>query len=173
MRSTALLAIFLPITACAQGNARARSAPFPDQGTSRTPEQVIAPGVPVLPGVPHAVKVGLTVYISGMVPLDSAGRVVGPDFAAQSRQVVSNLAQVMRAARGAPGDVVHVTAYIRDITPARVDTLRTILLDSLDRDSPPAFTVVGVAALAEPGIDLVLEATGELRSEFPDRTRLH
>ena len=46
------------------------------------------------PGYTHVVEVrgGRTVYISGQVPLDKAGNVVGiGDFAAQTRQVFENL----------------------------------------------------------------------------------
>ena len=55
---------------------------------SGPPQQVIAPEVPVLEGLPHAVKIGMTVYVSALAPLDSAGRLVGgSDLAAQTRQV--------------------------------------------------------------------------------------
>ena len=78
----------------------------------------------------------------------------------------------MRAARGVPGDVVRATVYVRDLTPEKVATIRQAVLDGLDRASPPALTIVGVSALAEPGIDVTIDAIGQLRSEFPDRSRL-
>jgi 2-iminobutanoate/2-iminopropanoate deaminase len=107
-----------------------------------------------------------------MVPLDSAGHLVGSrDLAAQTHQVVRNLASVMRAAHGVPGDVVRATIYIRDLTADKVAVVRDAVLDGLDRAAPPALTVVGVSSFAEPGIEVMIDATGQLRSEFPDRNR--
>jgi osmoprotectant transport system substrate-binding protein len=53
-----------------------------------------------------------------------------------------------------------------------VPVVRKEVLDALDRASPPALTIVGVSAFAEPGIEVMIEATGQLRSEFPDKSRL-
>lgn len=175
MRIALFLVLALPAVAAAQSSRGGRmSGPTP--GTSSaptTPQQVIAPEVPVLEGLPHAVRVGYTVYVSAMVPLDSTGRLVGAgNLSAQTRQVLANLGAVMRAAKGAPGDVVRATIYVRDLTTEKVATIRRELLDALDRASPPALTVVGVSAFAEPGIEVEIEATGQLRSEFPDRSRL-
>ena len=178
MRYAFLLALFLPVAVSAQSGTRGRGGSPGDglQGTfgvPATPETVVAPDVPVLQGLPHAVKVGYTVYVSGMVPLDSAGQLVGVgDLAAQARQVVRNLGSVMRASRGTPGDVVRVTVYLRNVSPERVAVVRDAILDGLDRATPPAMTVVGINALVDAGFELTVEATGQLRSEFPDRSRV-
>lgn len=177
MRRFLLLAVFLPIAASAQSGRRGRDSnsfpgAYPAMGGPSAPEPVVAPDVPVLEGLPHAVRVGYTVYVSAMVPLDSAGHLVGAgDLAVQTRQVVRNLASVMRAARGVPGDVVRATIYLRDLTAAKVAAVRDAVLDGLDRAAPPALTVVGVSSFAEPGIEVMVDATGQLRSEFPDRSR--
>jgi len=176
MRSAILFAISLPLAACAQPGQRERGAqsPQPFAGGPTTPVVVTAPGVPALAGLPQAIRSGFTVYVSGMVPLDSAGRLVGRgDLAAQTRQAVANLGAVMRAAGGVPGDVVSATVYVRDLDSDKVITVRQALLDNLDRASPPAVTVIGVAAFPEPGIELTIEAIGQLRSQYPDRTRMN
>jgi enamine deaminase RidA (YjgF/YER057c/UK114 family) len=175
MRYALVLALLVPTTVLAQRGGRNGGAAGATGGAGApsAPEQIIAPDVPVLDGLPQAVKVGYTVYLSGMVPVDSTGRLVGRgDFGAQTRQALQNLGEVMRAAHGVPGDVVRVTAYIRDITPEKVDTVRAVLLATVDRSQPPALTIVGVSAFAEPGIDVMFDAIGQLRSEFPDRTRM-
>ena len=183
MRSACLLAMVLPILACAQSGQRGEgggrggaptAAGFGGVGGPATPTSVVAPEVPVLEGLPHAIKVGYTVYVSGMVPVDSAGRLVGAgDLAAETRQAITNLGAVMRAAGGVPGDVVRATVYIRDLTPEKVTIARKALVESLDRATPPAVTIVGVSSFPEPGIDVMIEAIGELRSQFPDRTRMN
>lgn len=140
---------------------------------SNVPEPVVAPSVPVLEGLPQAVRVGLTVYVSAMVPVDSAGRLVGPgDVTLQARQALANLVAVVRAAKGVPGDVVKLTIYVKDVSPSAVAAIRTAVLDGLDKGSPPALTVIGVAALPEPEMRVMLDAVAQLRSEFPDKTRM-
>jgi len=177
MRYALFLALALPAAAMAQSNRGGRNGQPGPGGmggpTAGAPQQIIAPEVPVLEGLPHAVKIGFTVYVSAMVPLDSTGNLVGAgNPGVQVHQVLANLGAVMRAARGVPGDVVRATVYVKDLTPEKVLMVRKEVLDALDRTAPPALTIVGVSAFAEPGIEVMIEATGQLRSEFPDKSRL-
>ncbi len=172
MRPTAaaLLTIALTLTtACAPPAPRTPPGLLPTP--SATPERIVAPSVPTLDGMPAAVRVGFSVHLSGMVPVDSAGRLVGTDLAGQVRQALGNFVTVVRAARGVPGDVVRLTVYLRDPSAEAVETVRTAILDVLGRDAPPALTVVGVSALPEPAMRVMIEGVAQLRSEFPDRTR--
>jgi 2-iminobutanoate/2-iminopropanoate deaminase len=172
MRHAILLAALLPAVVSAQSN-RGRGGPPTTLMSGGPPTEVVAPEVPLLEGMSHAVKIGFTVYVSGMVPLDSAGRIVGAgNLSEQTRQALFNLGAVMRAARGVPGDVVRATVYIKDLTPAKVALVRAEVLDALDRTAPPALTIVGVSSLADPMFEVTIEATGQLRSEFPDKARL-
>jgi enamine deaminase RidA (YjgF/YER057c/UK114 family) len=179
MRSVILFAITLPLAACAQPGQRERGGPpgaqpFAGSGGPSTPVIVTAPDVPALDGIPQAIRTGFTVYVSGMVPLDSAGRLVGAgDLAAQTRQALLNLGAVMRAAGGVPGDVVRATVFVRDLDPGRVTTVRQAIIANTDRASPPAVSIVGAAAFPEPGIEVMIEAIGQLRSQYPDRTRMN
>jgi enamine deaminase RidA (YjgF/YER057c/UK114 family) len=177
MRNALLLALFLPVAVTAQSNRGGRNGQgMPGGaifGAPSAPQQIVAATVPVLEGLPHAVRIGYTVYVSAMVPLDSAGRLIGAgDLAAQTRQVLANLGAVMRAARGVPGDVVRATVYVRDLTPEKVAVIRREVLDGLDHATPPALTVVGVSAFAEPGIEVMIDATGQLRGDYPDKNRM-
>jgi enamine deaminase RidA (YjgF/YER057c/UK114 family) len=169
------LAALVPLAGCAANGQRTRTGGpgFGATPASTQPEEIIAPDVPLLAGLPHAVKIGFTVYVSAMVPLDSAGALVGRgDLAAQSRQVMKNLASVVQTARGVPGDVVRITIYLTNLTPAKVAVVRPIVLGALDPATPPALTIIGVDALPEPGMDVMVDATAQLRSAFPDRSRI-
>lgn len=139
---------------------------------SVTPEAILAPSVPALEGMPVAVRIGLTVYISGMVPVDSAGRVVGTDLGGQTRQAIRNLITVVRAARGLPGDVVRLTVYLRDPSAESVEVVRRTILAELGTESPLALTIVGMSGLPEATMRVMMEGTAQLRSEFPDRERM-
>ncbi len=152
------------------------SAPPPRPVTGPTPigpERIVVRSVPTIDGLPHAVKTGLTVQLAGMVPVDSAGRLVAPDdLAGQTRQVMANLTAVLRAARGLPSDITQMTVYLRDPSPEAVLAVRGAILESTGRETPPALVVVGVTALPEPAMRVMISGVAQLRSEFLDRQRV-
>ncbi len=154
------------LTACAAPPPRVAPTPVP------VPQRITAPDVPELNGMPHAVRAGLSVQISGMVPVNAQGQLVGTTLDAQVGQAMRNFLSVVSAARGVSGDVVRITAYVRDLTPEAVETIRAAVLAATDPNAPPTLTVVGVAALPESGMLVMLEGSAILRSEFPDRTRM-
>ena len=57
------------------------------------------------------------VYVSGQVPLDSEGQLVGEgDFEAQARQVFANLTAALEAAGVAWSDVVKLNYFLADVS---------------------------------------------------------
>ncbi len=61
-----------------------------------------------------ATAAGETVYVSGQVPTDRDGTLVGPgDIRAQTRQVLQNVEAVLTAAGASLTDVVKTTVYLR------------------------------------------------------------
>ncbi len=75
---------------------------------------LLPPDVPVPKG-PYtpAVRAGDFVYVSGQVPRDPmTGELAGDDVATQTRQTLSNLAQVLAQAGARLEDVVSVTVYL-------------------------------------------------------------
>jgi 2-iminobutanoate/2-iminopropanoate deaminase len=63
-----------------------------------------------------AVRAGDTLWISGMLALDSTGTIVGGgDVVAQTEQVFRNLAAVLDRAGAGFADVVKVVVYLIDI----------------------------------------------------------
>ncbi len=64
----------------------------------------------------QGIAAGNLVFTAGMVPVDPAtGKVAGDDVAAQTHQVMKNLAAVL-AERGLGfGDVVKVTVHLQDL----------------------------------------------------------
>jgi len=160
----------LTITGCSpQG--RPRDFPPPDIGLSQ-PQTIVAPGVPQLQGFSTAVKVGTTIYLSGQVPLDSTGVLVGRgDLAAQAAQVFANVAKVVRAAKGVPADLVHLSVYVVGYETSAVTVVRQASAQYVEPGVPPALTVVGVATLPEAGMLIAVDGIAVLRGQFPDRMR--
>ena len=63
-----------------------------------------------------AVRAGGLVFVSGVVPVDGEGRVVGgDDVVEQARQVFRNMSEVLAAAGCSFTDVVKVTVFLIDV----------------------------------------------------------
>lgn len=99
-------------------------------------------------GYTHVVeaKGGRTIYISGQVPSDKDGNVVGVgDFRAQVVQVFENLKAALAAASAGFGDVVKANYYVLDMS--NITVLREERRGYLG-SAAPASTLVEVRKLA-------------------------
>jgi enamine deaminase RidA (YjgF/YER057c/UK114 family) len=172
MRRSPILVV-LTLAACAQQQRGPGPGRFPPPDISLSqPQAVVAPGVPQLPGFSTAVKVGNTVYLSGQVPLDSAGGLVGRgDLNAQALQTLSNVARVIRSAHGVPADLVQITVYVVGYDTSAAGIVRRAVAPYAEPKVPPALTIVGVASLPEPGMLIAVDGVAVLRGLLPDKTR--
>jgi 2-iminobutanoate/2-iminopropanoate deaminase len=102
-----------------------------------------------------AVRAGNLLFVSGAVPVDGSGSLVGSgDVVEQARQVFRNIESVLAAAGATIRDVVKVTVYLLDIADrARINPVRQEVFG----DVRPASTLVEVSALAVPGALLEIE----------------
>lgn len=101
---------------------------------------------------------GSTLYLSGQVPVDIDGQLVGEgDFAAQARQVFANLRIALEAAGADFTNVVKMTTYIVDYRPELREALGAARTEAMG-GALPASTLVGVQALAMPGYLIEVEA---------------
>jgi 2-iminobutanoate/2-iminopropanoate deaminase len=108
-----------------------------------------------------AVAAGDILYLSGILPVDAAGEIVGgDDVVAQARQVFANMRQVLAAAGAEPTDVVKVTVYLLDIDDRPLINPERQEFFGLSR---PVSTLVEVSRLAVPGARLEIEAVAHLR----------
>jgi len=113
-------------------------------------------------GFSHAVrqKGGDTLHLAGQVAWDKEGKLVGAgDLAAQTRQALANLREVLAAAGATPADIVRLRTYVVDHSP---DKLGPVLgeIGVFYAGAPPAAnTFIGVQALALPDFLVEIEAT--------------
>ncbi|MFE9558262.1 RidA family protein [Streptomyces sp. NPDC006703] len=119
-------------------------------------------GSPPVNGYSHAVAfTGPTVAVSGQVPVDAEGRIVGEsDAAAQIRQVFTNLGIALQAAGARFQDVVKLTVYLTDL--ADLGAFRRIRDEHLDPARPPACSLVKVAGLVHPAFRIEIDALAVL-----------
>ncbi|MFC7218582.1 RidA family protein [Streptomyces polyrhachis] len=119
-------------------------------------------GTPPVNGYSHAVRfTGPMVAVSGQIPADAQGQVVGEgDAEAQIRQVFVNLATALAAAGAAMEHVVKLTVYLTDL--ADLETFRRVRDEFLDPARPPACSLVKVAGLVHPAFRVEVDALAEL-----------
>jgi 2-iminobutanoate/2-iminopropanoate deaminase len=124
-------------------------------------EEIRVPGLaePISHYTDAVVSDGL-VFVSGCVPVDGAGELVGgDDVVAQARQVFANVGAVLAAAGATFADVLKVTLYLTDIGDRRaIDAVRREVFGPVR----PASTLVEVSRLAIPGARLEVEAVARV-----------
>lgn len=133
---------------------------------------ITAPGVAGVEGFSQAIKIGKSIYLSGQVPLDSAGRLVGSDLATQAAQVFKNLRAVLLAAGATPGDVVRLDVQVVGLKPGDLAQLQQADTMFFPRGRGPAGSLAGVESLPVPGALLAVNVLAETRGLFPDRQEL-
>ena len=103
-----------------------------------------------------AVRAGDLLFVSGCVPVDSEGKLVGGgDVVAQTRQALENVGRVLEAAGMTFADVAKVTVYLTDIDDRpRINPVRREFFG----ETRPASTLVEVSRLAIPGAKVEIEA---------------
>jgi 2-iminobutanoate/2-iminopropanoate deaminase len=93
----------------------------------------------------QAIRAGGFLFCSGQIPLDPAtGEMVKGDIAAETRQVMKNVAAVLRAAGASFAEVVKTTIYLTDMNDFAA--VNAVYGESFT-EVAPARSTVAVAAL--------------------------
>jgi enamine deaminase RidA (YjgF/YER057c/UK114 family) len=119
-------------------------------------------GSPPVNGYSHAVVFGgPTVAVSGQVPVDADGTLVGEgDGEAQIRQVYANLVNALAAAGTDLAHVVKLTVFLTDL--ADLPAFRKVRDEHQDAERPPACSLVQVAGLVHPAFRVEIDALAVL-----------
>lgn len=131
---------------------------------SQAPQAVLPEGWPRPKGYANGVVAqGRMLFIAGMIGWDGQCVFHSDDFAAQARQALQNIADVLRAAGGRPEHIVRMTWYVtdkreylaasRDIGQAFREIIGSYTI---------AMTAVEVQALIEDRAKVEIEATAVL-----------
>ena len=122
---------------------------------------LLPPGWPPPKGYANGIAAaGRMVFVGGQIGWDSAGRFPGPDFVAQTRQALENVAAVLAEAGARPEHLVRLTWYVTDLAEYRAcqaelgHAYRAIIGSHY-----PAMALVQVTALVEPEAKVEIEAT--------------
>jgi 2-iminobutanoate/2-iminopropanoate deaminase len=123
-------------------------------------KQVIpVPGVlPYEPfGFTNCVRLGDTLYLSGISAIDPQGNVIGADIETQTVQTYTNIGQVLRAGGSSLDQILQMTSFVVDLgrNGAGYVAARKKIL------TQPTYTsaTIGISALMVPGLLLEVQCT--------------
>lgn len=118
----------------------------------------------------QAVAHGATIYISGQLPINPlTGKVPSQDAAAQTKQSLQNIADILASAGGDTSQIVKATIFL-----TRAEDLAAVnaaYADFLDSDYPARSCVV-ISALPHPQARVEIEAVAVLSEQTPVETAL-
>ncbi|MBI5080400.1 MAG: RidA family protein [Chloroflexi bacterium] len=98
----------------------------------------------------QAIKVGEFVYTAGQIAIDPAtGEIVGGGIEAQTRRVLQNLTEVLKAAGTSMDKVIKTTVFMVNL--AEFNKMNAVYTEFFPKD-PPARSTVQVAALPKMGV---------------------
>ena len=130
-------------------------------------KEIFSPAtLPPPTGYSHVAKVnrGTLVYIAGQVSSDASGKLVGEgNFEAQVEQVFKNVKLALDAAGATMADIVKLNTYlVAEVSQDDVPKMRAIRDRYLNKEKPPASTLVVVSRLARPGWLIEIEVVAAI-----------
>jgi len=130
-------------------------------------KEIFSPAtLPPPTGYSHVAKVnkGTLVYIAGQVSADASGKLVGEgNFEAQVEQVFKNVKLALEAAGATMADIVKLNTYlVAEVSQDDLPKMRAIRDRYLNKEKPPASTLVVVSRLVRPGWLIEVEAVAAI-----------
>ena len=99
---------------------------------------------------------GTLAFVSGQVAQTAVASAVPDGLAAQTKQVVANLAEALKAVGASPHDIVQMRIYVTDLDDDAMAIAMPPVMKFLD-GAAPSLTGIGVAALAGPDLKIEIE----------------
>ena len=110
---------------------------------------------------------GKTIHISGQTAINAEGEIIGgDDLRRQTKQTYENLKIALASADATFEDVVKISIYVVNLKSQDLEAIREIRNQYYCAESPPASTIIGVQALALPGLLIEVEATAVIEKKI-------
>ncbi len=116
---------------------------------------------PAGPTYSRGVRAGNLLFISGCTARGSASQ--GGSLMAQVEETLRRVTGVVRAEGGSPGDIVKITTFVTSIADWHAGAEEQArLFAAYFEEKYPANSLIEISALAEPGLDVEIEAIAVL-----------
>ena len=118
----------------------------------------IAPSGPTFS---RAVRTGNLLFVAGCTARGTDAQ--GKGLMEQLRVTLDRIIRIVAAEGGNPGDIVKITTFVTSVPDWRAHNEESqALFEEFFKGEYPANTLVEIGALAEPGLDVEIEAIAEL-----------
>jgi enamine deaminase RidA (YjgF/YER057c/UK114 family) len=102
---------------------------------------------------------GKTVWVAGQTATrDNDGKDISNNFEAQTRQVISQIDQIMRKAGGSLANIVTMTVFIKESRYG--DRFVEMRKDFFQNGNYPGSALITVTNFARPGIEIEIQSVG-------------
>jgi 2-iminobutanoate/2-iminopropanoate deaminase len=118
---------------------------------------------PAGPTYNRAIRSGQWLFISGCTARGTMAQ--GQPLMEQLRVTLDRINRIVAVEGGTPGDIVKITTYVTSIADwrAHISEQQALFMEYFQGEFPTN-TLVEIGALAEPGLDVEIEATAMLDS---------
>jgi len=118
---------------------------------------------PAGPTYNRAIRSGQWLFVSGCTARGTTAQ--GQPLMEQLRVTLDRINRIVAVEGGTPGDIVKITTYVTSIADwrAHISEQQALFMEYFQGEFPTN-TLVEIGALAEPGLDVEIEATAMLDS---------
>ncbi|PWN63143.1 RidA family protein [Chryseobacterium oncorhynchi] len=137
------------------------------QETMNTIEYKSSSKVFNIPGLSQSVSIDCgsskMILLSGQVPLDSAGNLVGNNVEEQTQQIFNNIENILKEYGGTGKDIVKLGIFITDIS--KTPDFRKTRDKHVNLQNPPVSSLVEVSKLFRDDVLIEVEATAVIKNK--------
>ncbi|HCN48588.1 MAG TPA: RidA family protein [Chryseobacterium sp.] len=137
------------------------------QKTMNPTEYKSSPKVFSIQGLSQSVSIDCgsskMILLSGQVPLDSEGNLVGKTVEEQTQQVFRNIENILKEYGGTGKDIVKLGIFITDIS--KTPDFRKVRDLHVNTQTPPVSSLVEVSRLFRDDVLIEVEATAVIKNK--------
>ncbi|WP_228407670.1 RidA family protein [Chryseobacterium timonianum] len=126
-----------------------------------------SPRVFSIPGLSQSVSIDCgtskMILLSGQVPLDSKGNLVGNNVEEQTQQVFKNIENILKEYGGTGKDIVKLSIFITDIS--KTPDFRKVRDQYVNLQNAPVSSLVEVSKLFRSDVLIEVEATAVIKNK--------
>lgn len=137
------------------------------QKTMNPLEYKSSPEVFRIPGLSQSVSIDCgtsrMILLSGQVPLDSKGNLVGKNVEEQTRQIFKNIENILKEYDGTGKDIIKLGIFITDIS--KTGDFRKVRDEYVNLKNPPVSSLIEVSKLFRDDVLIEVEATAVITNK--------
>jgi enamine deaminase RidA (YjgF/YER057c/UK114 family) len=103
-----------------------------------------------------------TIHVAGQAGIGPDGR-IPEDLGEQSRLMFEKVRAALAGAGATPADVLRIVVYIVDLESIDPEPVYRAIRDFFPAEAKPASSIIGVSALALPGLKVEIDVTAATR----------